>query len=97
MSVGLGSMSPCTGLTLEPSPYDVRLRRRGQSPVITLISSDLRLAVFPCLLRLPRLRVSRYISCTDPWTNLVPGAEWEWANGERPDMIAVQEGGARAS
>src|SRR6266487_670520 len=46
----------------------------------------------------PRLKVSSCMSCTDPWTNPVPGAEWEWANGKRPDMIAVQGGdGTRAS
>ncbi len=79
-------------------PYDVGLRYLGQSLVTALTSADLRLEVFPCLLRLPRLRVSLYISCTDPCTNPVPGAEWEWAKGERPDMIAVQEGGGtRAS
>ena len=79
-------------------PYDAGLRRLGQSPVIALTLADLRLVVSPCLLRLRRLRVSDCISCTDPWTNLVPGAEWEWAKGERPDMIAVQEGdGTRAS
>ena len=38
---------PCTGSTLEPSSYDVRLRRLGTSPVIALILADLRLEVFP--------------------------------------------------
>jgi hypothetical protein len=96
MSVGLGSVSPCTGLTPEPTPYDVRIRPLGQSPVIALTSADYG-SKSSSAFYVSRLRVSGCISCTDPWTNLVPGAEWEWANGKRPDMIAVQEGGTRAS
>ena len=98
MSVRLGSVSPRTRLTWEPLPYDVRLCRLGQSPVIALTSADLRLVVFPAFY------VSLVSGCPVASRAQIRGQIWfreqngEWAKGERPDMIAVQEGdGTRAS
>jgi len=54
-------------------PYDVRLPRLGQSPVAALASADLRHEVVPGLLRLPRLSMSRRVSCTNACTNQAPG------------------------
>jgi hypothetical protein len=50
-------------------PYDVGLCRRGPSLVTALASADLRYGVFPGLLRLPHLSLSRHVSCTNPCTN----------------------------
>ena len=79
------------------APYDVCLRRLGQSPVIALTSADPRLEVFPVcyvflVLRCPLHLVHRSVDKS------VSGSRMGVGDGERPDMIAVQEGGStRAS
>src|SRR5579863_6818317 len=51
-------------------PYDVRLRRLGSSLVTALTSIDPRREVFPDLLRLPRLGLSRRVRFTNRFTEL---------------------------
>jgi len=52
-------------------PYDVCLWRLGPSLVTPLTSADLRRVVFLGVLGLPRLSLSRRVSCTNPCTDLV--------------------------
>ena len=52
-------------------PYDVRLCRPASSLVATLTSEDGRRAFVSGPLRLPRLKPSRRVLCTNPCTNLV--------------------------
>src|SRR6266568_2488807 len=78
-------------------PYDARLCRLGQSPVVALTSADLRLEVFLRLLRLPRLRVPLH-PVHRPVHKSGSRSRMGVGEGERPNMIAVQEGGGiRAS
>ena len=58
-------------------PYDVCLCRLKLSLVAALTSADLRYEVFPGLLRLPRLSLSRRVSCTNACTNQPPACWWE--------------------
>ena len=53
-------------------PYDVRLSRLGPSLMTVLASADLRYEVVPGLLCLPRLGMSRRVSCTNACTNQSP-------------------------
>jgi hypothetical protein len=49
-------------------PYDARLRCLNLSLVTALTSVDLRREVFPDILRLPRLSLSRRVRFTNPFT-----------------------------
>jgi len=60
-------------LSLGYEPYDVGLCRLRPSLATALASADLRYEVFPGLLRLPRLSLSRRVSCTNACTNRPPG------------------------
>ena len=55
-------------------PYDVRLWRLASSLVAALTSEDGRWACISVPLRLPRLKPSRRVLCTNPCTNLVTGS-----------------------
>jgi hypothetical protein len=50
-------------------PYDVCLWCLKQSLIAVLTSADQRHEVVPVLLRLPRLSMSRHVSCTNACTN----------------------------
>ena len=69
-------------------PYDARLPRLGQSPVAALASADGRQAFIPGLQGLPRLNPSRYVSCTNPCTNL--GAESLAVRTQIPSRIGAE-------
>jgi hypothetical protein len=73
MSAFLRHISIMHLLSLGYEPYDMRLPRLGQSPVAALASADLRHEVVPGLPHLPRLSMSRRVSCTNACTNQPPG------------------------
>ena len=54
-------------------PYDARLSRLKPSLITATASAELWREVVLGLLRLPRLRLSRRVLCTNPCKNQVPG------------------------
>jgi hypothetical protein len=81
-----------TSLGYEPT--DVRLSRLGQSPVAALASADWRYEVIPGLLRLPRLSMSRRVSCTNACTNQPPGLLVRVGQHDRPIWRTTGTGGS---
>jgi hypothetical protein len=67
--------------------YDERPRRLDSSPMVALTSVDGLRPVSVDLTRLPRLALSRSVSCTNPCTNTVSDLRYlfVWSHGYRRD------------